>query len=77
MEDKFPIVVSEGGRVCAGGGFSSGGFCVDFFNLSIMVDRLLNGVDKFPIGSIDGAIDKEEGLPTHSELFSIIFFSPG
>ena len=39
--------------------------------------KLPIGAEKFPIGSIDGAIDKEEGLPTHSELFSIIFFSPG
>ena len=43
MGDKFTICVSEGGRVCAGGEFSAGGFCVESFTLSEIGYKLTNG----------------------------------
>ena len=55
MGDKFPIGISEGGRVCAGGFFSGGGFCVESFTLYEMGDKLPNGADKFSIDGIYGA----------------------
>ena len=30
----------------------------------------------YPIDGIGGDLNKEEGLPTHSELFSLIFLAP-
>ena len=71
MRDKFPIGVSEGERVFAGVGGSVGGFCVESFTLSEMGYKLLNGSDKFTIYGIDGYLEKEEGLPTRSEFFSL------
>ena len=76
MRDKFPIGVSEGERVFAGVGGSVGGFCVESFTLSEMGYKLLNGSDKFTIYGIDGYLEKEEGLPTRSELFLLIFLAP-
>ena len=55
--------------VMVGGGGGSGIFCVESFTLSEMGDKLPNGADKLPIDRIDGALEKEEGLPTCSELF--------
>ena len=76
MGDKFPIGVSEGEIVCAGEFFSVGGFCVESFTLYEMGYKLPNGADKFPIYGMYGAIENEEGLPTRSEFFSLIFCSP-
>ena len=41
-----------------------------------MEDKLTNVVDKLPIDGIDGYIEKGEGLPTRSELFSLVFLAP-
>ena len=41
-----------------------------------MGDKLPNGVDKFPFNGIDGALGKEEGLPTRSEFVSLILLTP-
>ena len=46
MRDKIIIGGNEGGRVCAGGGYSSGVFCVESFTLSEMEDKLPHGADK-------------------------------
>ena len=43
MEEKNATDVSEGGRVCAGGVFSEGRFCVESFNLSEMGYKWTNG----------------------------------
>ena len=43
MEEKNATDVSEGGRVCAGGEFSAGGFCVESFTLSEIGYKLTNG----------------------------------
>ena len=59
MGNKPPIGVSEGGRVCAGGIFSVGGFCIQSFTFSEMVDKLINGAEKFTTYGIDGAIEKD------------------
>ena len=63
---KFIISGSEGARVCAGVGVYEKGFCVESFTLSGMGDKLPNYADKSLIGAIDGAVDKEERLPTRS-----------
>ena len=41
-----------------------------------MGDKLQYGAEKFPIGGVDGALDKERGLPKSSELFSLMFLAP-
>ena len=51
--------VSEGGRVCSGGGGGSGRFCVESFTLSKMGYKLPNCADKFPFDCIDGALEKD------------------
>ena len=38
--------------------------------------KLPNYAEKLPIDGIDRAIEKEEGLPTRSELFSLILLVP-
>ena len=38
--------------------------------------KLPNYAEKLPIDGIDRAIEKEEGLPTRAEFFSLIFCSP-
>ena len=53
-------------RVCASGGISEGGFCVELFILSEMGDTLPNYADKLTIDDIDKYIDKEEGISTRS-----------
>ena len=63
---KFPIGGSEVVRVCASGGISEGGFCVELFILSEMGDTLPNYADKLTIDGIDKYIDKEEGISTRS-----------
>ena len=54
---KFPIGGSEVVRVCAGGGDSEGGFCVESFTLSEMWDTLPNYADKLSIDGIVRALD--------------------
>ena len=66
---KFPMGGSEVVRVCAGGGISEGGFCVESFTLSEMVNTLPKYADKLTIDGIDKYLDKEEGVPTRSYLF--------
>ena len=41
-----------------------------------MVDKLPNDADKYLIGDIDEALDKEEVIPTCSDLFLRIFLAP-
>ena len=41
-----------------------------------MGEKSPNIGDEYPIDGIDGALDKEEGIPTRSGLFPIIFLEP-
>ena len=59
MGEKFPIFGSQGGRVCAGGGFYAGGFCVESVTLSEMGDKLPNDADKFPVDGFNAALEKQ------------------
>ena len=65
MIDKFIIGGSEGGRVCAGGGFLQKDFVLNHLTFFEIGDKLRNGSDKFPIDGIGGALDKKR-LPTRS-----------
>ena len=44
--------------------------------LSDMGDKLPNGAGKLPIDDIYGALEKEEGPPTRSEIYFVIFLAP-
>ena len=41
-----------------------------------MGEKVTNSTEKLPIDCIDEALDKEEGLPISSELFTLIFLAP-
>ena len=66
MGDKLPICGIDGGRVCTGGLLCAVIFCIESFPLSEMGDKFPIGGENFPTDGIDGALEKEEGIPTCS-----------
>ena len=41
-----------------------------------MGEKFPDGAEKCRIDIIDGALEKEEGISTHSELYSLILLAP-
>ena len=75
MGDKIPISRSEGGRVSDGGWFMKMAFVLN--NLPFLKWEINYQMVKtnLPIDGIDGALEKEEGLSTRSEFFSLILLA--